>query len=306
MLIQNTFAVKNVLIIAMQKKLIFLLVLSCSLVLFGRGYQYLFWDTPIRALMWHQDWIEPLVNLFGVEWTTYASSPTVDKTLNLFSRLCGWMFLLASVLVWFYDRYQKWIAVFLKISFGLLLFIFLLEFKDNWYRIGYFIEHSIQLFAPLMLISVKQNGFTNKNNYWLQIVTALTFIGHGLYAIGYYSIPGEFIDMIYYTLKIDEPKAIMFLKYVGIADIVLGLYLLLPFAVMYKLQVVSTPLLVYLIVWGFFTALARIYTGLSMSITTDTFHQELYKFLFRIPHAMYPLVLLLLINTPRDKKKEHI
>jgi hypothetical protein len=305
MLIPITFAVMFSLRNGMTKKIGFLLLLSCSLILFGRGYQYIFWDTPIRALMWHQDWMEPLVNLFGVEWTDYASSPSVDKSLNLFSRFCGWVFMLSSIAIWWHHRFSKVVSILLKLCFGLLLFIFLLDFKDNWYRIGYFVEHAIQLFAPLIFLMFKRDELSFKTTYFIQVVTALTFIGHGLFAIAYYAMPGEFIDMIYYTLKMEETAAKELLYWVGILDIVFGMVLFVPLAGLKRISYLSLPIVVYLTLWGFLTAMARIYTGLAMSITTATIHEELYKFLYRIPHALYPLIILLVIIATRERKTQH-
>jgi hypothetical protein len=286
----------------MTKKTGFLILLSCSLVLLGRGYQYIFWDTPIRALMWHQDWMEPVVNLFGVEWTDYASSPFVDKSLNVFSRVCGWLFLLTSLLVWFYHKFEKLVTALLKISFGVLLFIFLLDFKDQFFRIGYFIEHSIQLFSPLIFLWYKKGTFEHKYTYVIQCLTALTFIGHGLYAIGYYPHPGEFIDYFYYVIKFDEQMAKKALMIIGIVDIIFSIVLFLPTSYLERHFHAYKLFLYYFIVWGFLTAFVRIITGFSMSITSDTIHQELYKTVFRLSHGILPLVLFLVLKSNHKLK----
>jgi hypothetical protein len=273
-----------------------LLIVSAVCVLLGRGYEYLFWDTPIRVLMWRQDWISGFVELFGFTWEEYASSPTIDKILNFFSRSVAFFFIVSAFAVCFIKSFKQ-VGSLLKNTFGVVLFIYILLFIDNFSRIGYFVEHSIQIGAVLMPVIYFQHKINEKGLFLiLQWLVALTFIGHGMFAMAFYPVPGEFIDMLYYAFRFEEKTSLSFLYVIGIIDIVFGLYILLPISLLKILKPVTYVVISYFIVWGFFTAIARIYTGFAMSITIDSFHEEFYKFVFRIPHAIFPFILVFILK----------
>jgi hypothetical protein len=278
-----------------------LLILSAFCVLIGRGYEYLFWDSPIRVLMWRQDWMESIVNLFDYSWEEYASSPTMDKIFNLFSRTIAWLFIISSIAIFFIKSNKK-ADLMVTISFVFILFVYILLYIDNFSRIGYLIEHSIQIGAVLMPVLYFKERISQKTLLIIiQWLVALTFIGHGLYATAYYPVPGEFVDMLYYVFKFEEKTALSFLYIVGIIDIIFGIYILLPFPILQKLKYLTYSILFYLAFWGIITGFARIYTGFAMSITIDSFHEEFYKFVFRIPHGLYPFIIFYYINGLKQK-----
>ena len=112
----------------------------------------------------------------------------------------------------------------------------------------------------------------------------------------------EFIDYFYYAFDFDEQMAKKSLMVIGIVDILFSVVLFFPTDYLKRNIHAYQFFLFYFILWGFITAFVRIYTGLSMSITSDTIHQELYKTVFRLVHGIYPLILYLNFKSKNEFK----
>ena len=131
---------------------------------------------------------------------------------------------------------------------------------------------------------------------WLRIVIAMTFISHGLYAIGYYPLPGVFIEMTTAILGVSEETAIVFLKVMGVLDFVASVFILLPYPKLIKLG------LFYCIVWGILTALARPVAFYYPEFWLESLHQWLYQAVFRLPQGLLPLVAFLILTRNNSKR----
>jgi hypothetical protein len=104
------------------------------------------------------------------------------------------------------------------------------------------------------------------------------------------------------VIKFDEQMAKKALMIIGIVDIIFSIVLFLPTSYLERHFHAYKLFLYYFIVWGFLTAFVRIITGFSMSITSDTIHQELYKTVFRLSHGILPLVLFLVLKSNHKLK----
>jgi hypothetical protein len=78
----------------------------------------------------------------------------------------------------------------------------------------------------------------------------VTFVGHGLYAVGYYSVPLHFQMMTTEILSLSEGGSLRFLEIFGWLD-----FLVVPFVLF---RWTRWAALFYMFCWGGATALARI------------------------------------------------
>lgn len=200
-----------------------LLKISTFLVFIGRGYQHLFWDAPFRVLLWDQNWLEGIVNLLGINWEEYVSSSFVDYNIQLSIKLTGLFYVVVAFCCLFYNLKNKNILKWPIVIGGFGLIILALLFcKEKFYHIGQFFEYSIQFGLPFVLIYYLNKKFNYKiflNT--LKILIAFTFVSHGMYALGYYTTPGLFIDMMISALGVNETIATNHLIAAGILDILL-------------------------------------------------------------------------------------
>jgi hypothetical protein len=170
----------------------------------------------------------------------------------------------------------------------------LLLTKEKFYHIPMFFEHTIQFSTPFLLLSFIKYQKTSKLVLHLKIAIALTFTCHGLYAIGIlYPLPGNFVTMCLNILPISETTAIRFLFIAGILDFAVAILLFIPR--LWKFA------LLYAILWGFLTALARVVGPFSFDFTWQSLHQNLYQTVYRIPHGLIPLLLYFIMKKAQSK-----
>lgn len=281
------------------KMVIWLLRLSCFLVFAGRGWQYLIsGDAPFRVLFWDEDLLTPLVNsLFGMSWNDWATSETVDATIQTAIYINGAFFFLCAGLSLIVQRSHKFIKFLLGVGCALLLFLAYLLFKDRFYQAAQFLEYAAQYMSPPLLIwavsaqkKIPPVGF----DFGLRVAVALTFICHGLYAFGYYPVPGNFVDMVIQILGVSDAQALDFLEIAAILDFAVGGILLIgvfkPFAYGYALF------------WGVATTLARFLANLSWELLGSDLLRWTPEVLHRGPHAVIPAAGLVLSSAYVAKK----
>lgn len=152
------------------------------------------------------------------------------------------------------------------------------------------LEHSLQVFLPILLIYVFTANKLTANRLYnvLAVLVGLTFIGHAIFAIGLNYVPDHFIEMTTKSLSISENSAITFLFVVGCLDIICAL---LAFVPLFRRYVIW-----YLIVWGFLTSIARTYYVLGDGIDSDIFIVNLPNTIYRLPHGMIPVLMLMLVS----------
>lgn len=246
-------------------KFIILLVKAAFLcLLLGRAWQHFFWTTPYAAVL-------PLEN------------GHILKQINL---AIG-CFLLGGVVVgMLYTPKQKWQTLYI---YGILIVILLLS-VSYWvvkdYRINQLFEYSIQVGAVWLMILVYSREIKlDKIKLILRVLIAFTFTAHGLYAIGFpYSTPAGFIEMVSNILQTDNQSSMLFLKLAGFMDLVLSVGLF------YKTTEKTS--LVYAFFWGLATALARTVAYFDALSPFSSIHRWFYETVHRMPHAIFPLILL--------------
>lgn len=262
-----------------------ILIAATACVFMGRAWQHIRWDGPYRSLFWDEALFGPILQLFSSQsWNEYVTSPIVDKNIQYFTFAVGIVFLLATIASGFCVISGRWQRVILGIGTVALSFMFLCMWKDRFFQVGQLIEHACQLAAPILLTRWHRVGADKKWGVILKVAISLTFIGHGLYAVGYHPQPGPFNDMLLNIFGMSDPTANVVLIIAGILDFVCAVAIWLP--------IVQKPFVWYLIIWGFLTALARVASGFSSGLILYTLEQTWHESLFRLAHGILPLLLL--------------
>mgnify|MGYP001582083315 CR=1 FL=1 len=272
-------------------KLISLVKICAFTVFLGRAYQLYFFGAPFRAFLWDENLLTPVVEgIFNYSWFEYATSSKVNQWIDGFTKMCSYLFLAAAIVSLFWDKinYRKLKRTLIGLALLLLLSIGICIVKDRNYEYLLFFELFIQFAAPILLVlDVKLTIIENKKIInALKIAIACTFIAHGLFAMGLLNLPGYFIDMTIQILGVNESQATAFLYVAGVLDIVMSILIFVPRLSKYAL--------VYMMLWGFATAFARLFAGYNPNFMAMSFHNSTYLVIYRASHGLLPLIVLLL------------
>lgn len=267
----------------------------------GRGLQGVFWDYPLRTILWDESLFSPVVELLGMSWDTWVTSPTVDTYTRILTRLLGSFFLLCGGVVirvgWRNHTLGKCI---LFLGSGGLVCLTILSTKDHFWQFGYFIEHALLMGAPFVLIARLNGTEWERLRYPLQLLTALTFIGHGLYASGYYPVPMHFLLMTLEGLgpfygnftgaDLTEAASRTILWWAGLLDFITATLLVLAFKAKSHRSLIRLAL-VWMIPWAFLTTLARWWSNAGFSSTDVLLLYWTPQVLVRLVHILVPVIL---------------
>lgn len=272
-----------------EKWLFKLLQLAAICVLLGRAYQHWFWDAPYRAILWDESLMKPLVEgLFGISWREYAGNVGVDRAIQAAMKVIGSLLAVGAVVAafprWFPEK-ARWGLVALS---AWLVFLAFLYYKEQNFQFGQFIEYALQAGAPLFffLYLKKEDGLQPRLETMIRWAAALTFAGHGLYAVGYYPRPGHFTVMVINSLGLPPDASNQLLWVAGILDFVVAAWLVLPLPG-------RTIALIYCVIWGFLTSTGRLTGNFHSEFFSSFLHQWLFEFVYRVPHFLLPLALFM-------------
>lgn len=236
-----------------------------------------------------------LTHVFGVQ----PYSQTIDDP-HAYQVITGTAFLMISMicLLPIQKIYRNRLHFVYAIPSLLLLFHSFNALIKSGYAPEQMVEHSLKIGLPILLLLTIE--FRNKKTFdaqltkWLKILTAAAFIGHAVFALGLHYIPENFYDMTTTILSLSRDEATVFLMVVGILDILCAIMLFAP---------LNKFFIYYLIVWGIVTAIARIWYGLlaTENLTGSQFLDFAGNTLFRLPHGIIPLLILLLENRKSRK-----
>lgn len=273
----------------------FWLKIAAMAVLLGRAYQHFFFRPPYTELFWDEGLMKPLLSFLGQDWDAFLSGDFA----TIFQYSSGFILLLGLLLLLFP---KKQITRFRYVLFlcGLVLsFVALALFKGNFYRLGQLFEYSAQVGCVFLLFYWLGSSNPKKSRFLLatRIIVALTFLCHGLYALGYYPVPYTFSMMVWETFPfLSESDTKLFLFIFGLMDVIAILFILYPrWRRLYRIA------LWYCFVWGSITAMARIVGTYYSEMPLESIHAGLYEVVYRLPHAVLPLYLILF-----DKQREKV
>ncbi|MFZ2900963.1 MAG: hypothetical protein WA004_20185 [Saprospiraceae bacterium] len=272
-----------------EKWLYKLLQLAAVCVLLGRAYQHWFWDAPYRAILWDESLMKPLVEgLFGVSWREYAGNVGVDRAVQAGMKVIGSLLAAGAVVAAFPRRFPAKARWILAVLSGWLVLLAFLYYKEQNFQVGQFIEYALQAGAPLFffLYMKKGGGLEPRLEAMMRWAAALTFVGHGLYAVGYYPRPGHFTVMVINSLGLPPDASNQLLWVAGILDFVAAALLALPLPG-------RTWALIYCVIWGFLTSIGRLTGNFHAEFFSSFLHQWLFEFVYRAPHFLLPLALVI-------------
>ena len=266
-----------------------LLKISTAAVFFGRAYQHLFWDAPFRTLLWDEQIMSGVIKTFSsLSWEEYINSLWVDDGINQVINGFGLFYLVCGLVTLGMKWMPKILQRFILIGGIGLIFLAILLWKEKFYSVGQFFEYSLQFSLPFFfyyLTGREEPSISPRFISWLKIAAGLTFICHGLYAVGYYPQPVSFMEMTIEITGWSDDIASNFLKIMGGLDFVVAILIFLPKT--------ARPALLYMVIWGFLTALARIWTNFDFGNIVEHLHQTGFAFLYRVGHFLVPLGLYL-------------
>jgi hypothetical protein len=270
-----------------QREILGLKILVICLFL-GRAYQGIFFDLPLRTFLWDEALLKGVVTwLTGDTWQNYVTNKSMntDSIINTIGWSIGVFWVGCAALVLLFQEKRAWLRYIFYIGAVSLICLALLYWKEKFKAAGQLFEYASQISAPLVLVYVVLNGMnTPRFRLVLKLVIATTFICHGLYAIGYYPQPGIWIQwcMDTFYFPTDE-SAQLFLKVMGILDFAAAA--LLFFRPTFPIAIW------YCILWGFMTALARVWCNFYLEFPLNSLHQWGYQTLLRLVHGGLPLLL---------------
>lgn len=273
-----------------RKNIILILQIATSLVLIGRGWEHFIGDPAYHAFFWNHTlfgWF--IEGILGIEWNNFLTNTVYDDRLLAFQHIIGATLLTLAALIWIPIKNRKLTSYTLLSTTLLLLILSTFKTLDHFATIGQFIEQLSQITCPLLLLLFCREDFSlPKIQTLLKVIIALTFIGHGLYAIGFYPQPPVFIKMIRGTTACEYATAQIILYFVGALDIIAALLLFFPNKRIQQLA------LGHIILWGFITAFGRFFGSVNYNHFWFTTQQFWHLSAFRMVHGLLPLVLFLL------------
>lgn len=266
-----------------------LLRLSAITMFIGRGWQHFSFNPPYRVFLWKEDLLGSFIHLFTpFTWQEYVSSDLVDQTINLGIQAIGVFFLAMALITIFIKPWHKKIFKYYVASTVIMAFLSFTLFVDKGFYIGQLIEHSLQTFIPLIfaLLYLKKIELNHLLNP-IKIAIAFTFIGHGLFAAGFYPVPGNFVDMVISFFGITENQSYELLRVMGAIDFAAAILLFLP-----RLDLFA---LIFMSFWGSATAGARLLSNIDPDLLAMSFNQWWFEVVYRIPHGLVPFSLLFIL-----------
>jgi len=271
----------------------FLLRVSVFLIFIGRAYQFYFFGAPFRAILWDESLLAPLVeSLLNRTWNEYATNTSYSDYINIFTRFCSIILMLGALTALFWNtlKLNKLKKTIISLGIIILFILGICIFKDKNYSILQVFELFIQISLPLVLLfahdKLNEGESPKKVEMFLRIAISVTFIAHGLYAMGIPFYPGHFIDMTISITGMTEDQSKIFLSIAGFLDIVAAISLYFKRTFKYAL--------IYILIWGILTATARIVSGFNSEFILDSVHNSLYATIYRLPHGLIAAVLFLL------------
>ncbi len=278
-----------------------LLRIACATMFLGHAWVCWNGDMPLRSILWDESLLGPLIpHLTGMEWASWVSSLDVDDRINAAITVQACLFALFGIasLAPLPNRAAAAILILGTLN---LTFLAFLKFWEAGQGLAQFFEHAGQFCLPLILLfALYPQNHPSAASHLAKIAIALTFIGHGIYAIGIPSEfpwlnhprPGRFTEMTVLGLSLSsESSAGRILLTAGILDLIAA-------ALIFFRGKAQTAALVYMVAWGLLTAIARPWAYFDAASTLASLAIWLPEALYRTPHFAIPLWLLLSRRTP--------
>lgn len=201
--------------------------------------------------------------------------------------------LLISIAISFFIPHRKFCSWLWLVG---ALFLFILH-GVNWLTggsgIGTLLEHASQIGLPVLLFLLATGKSEKLITRFAFAILSFTFVFHGLFAVGLsssipwlnHATPDRFVFMTKACLGLEsDTTALAILKVAGWLDFAAAAAIW--FGPLRKAG------LIYMLVWGFLTALARPVAYIELEFLSTGLMRWLPEFLIRTPHWAIPLALL--------------
>lgn len=269
-----------------EKSAVLILRLSVFFCFTGWAWQHIYWDVPYREILWNPEFFGGVVESWGVDWQHYVGNESTDGIIQLFIKQLGYLFIGFGIMALTVKKDS------LGQIFGLLAGMFFLcliaycQYLDKMKYPAQFIEYGGQFLCPLILILALKFGIKHKATISVAVLAfVMIFFGHGLFALGVYPTPANFYEMTMNVLHVSEQGAEFIIRSAGFMDLLVCAALVVP---MFR-----KPALIYATIWGFLTALARPWSGMSLNYEWWGADQYFHLFMLRFPHFLIPMFLIL-------------
>ena len=263
-----------------------LLKLSVFFIFLGLFLQYIFWKIPLADVLVTKDLMEPIVSkVSSLTWNEYLESDFVGKASAIYPMVVGWIFLILAFISVLLNHRSSRGSSFLIFGTLLILLHLLILYLSSDLAWHLFFKNATMFATPLLLNAALFSNMRDRRFIgWVRVVLAVTFIFHGINAIGFFQIPESYLYMIEQTLFLDHQTATQFLFVIGVIDIIVGVFVLIPMKIKFFLY--------YMVFWGLMTALARPVAYFDGSEFFPAMASSFYDFLVRLPNVILPLMII--------------
>ena len=245
------------------------------------------WDIPYREVLWNQAALSWLVEgVFGIPWSHYVGSAESGFAIEAMTRILGGILIFCAIVAALSSRLPRRWGAALYVGAGIVSTVAVMTFLERTFEFAMLMEFAAQISAPILLYSLIHGRMSpDRLAFWMKAAIALTFAGHGFYALGIYPVPAQFIDMIIGVLGTNETQARALLQFAGAMDLIIAVAIFVP-----SLQ---TPALTYAVVWGLLTTSARPLAHIDAGSGFESVIYWMAQALYRFPHAGLPLCILI-------------
>ena len=265
--------------------------ITFSALLLGRAWLLFKKPSPITAFIYHPYLENTWSKITGLTVENFLASTNFRAGVVLLAQAIACFLMLALFSLFFTKKTPSVVYKWLSYSvFVVLVFLSFSFYLSKNHQLVQFFEYASQMAMPLLFYAmcIKNNTLADLQiHFWIKVAIALTFICHGLYALGVYPQPGHFVDMMIQGFGMSEPLAKTSLKIAGGLDIIVAIGLFIPNQTIYKTS------LWYLLIWGLLTTFARLVANVDLALGWYSWQQWLPETLVRFPHFALPLLLLL-------------
>lgn len=266
--------------------LILVLRLAAFLCFAGWTWVHFYWEAPYGILLW-QDGTYEFASRMGIRWDEFVGTGTDEGWLQKWIGRIAWLYLACTLLTLSVRSKAYFQMAAVVGGGGLLAILSYAKYVASQRQLPMFLEHGGQILAPVLLVMALTLGARHRVTVGTAILAVImTFAGHGSYATGWWPTPGTFYGMTCISLGVEYETAHVLLRCFGVLDFVVCIAMFIP--------PLRRPAAMYAVAWGFLTAVARPYAGMSLSLNYWGADQYLHEAVLRAPHFLIPLYLVIL------------
>ena len=304
-----------------------LLLYTLGISLLGRGLSHFNGEPAYWSLWWNEELSGIFAWIMSDGWHDYATNQNLELLFMTVQHVLMWLFIFLGIVALYAPRRlsqalrshgrassldlkagqvsrntkkegsaqeqrladppssaKHFSRLFLLAGVLQLIYVICLWIDHNYYW-ATLSEHLMQIMIPLtcvLMLPYTPQEWETPAELMLTLSLSLCFIGHGVFALGYFPVPADFVVMTMNILRLSEANAFTFLTLVGSLDLLAALLIWLP------IRELRRGAIIYMVVWGALTALAR---PLGLPSSSAFEHLILWgpEGLWRLSHALVPL-----------------